>query len=209
MPDQEMIAVKLDALAQAIAQATGIMACCVRTPNLTEVGIPYHAMPFWFTGEIYRIKLGSEGANPYTQSVMLSIPQGQSGIITGFGIGEHFPGEMAGVRVSLLVNGEAVPAFPRVSGLLGFGTGQPFQTWIPLPGSAEVSIMVDTIWTTSGNNDVLQYGIPFSIKGYYMDQEYFAAAQNNAAAPIGAVSSDPTNYRNIQIPEANIATSSS
>lgn len=209
MADQEMIAVKLDSIAQTFAQAAGILACCVRTPNLTEVGIPFHAMPFWFTGEIYQLKASGEGQEPYKQSVLLSIPQGQSGIITGFGIGEHYPGQMAGVRVSLLVNGEAVPAFPRVAGLLGLGTGEPLQTWIPLPGSAEVSVMIDTTWTTSAYDDALQYGVPFSIKGYYMDQEYFAAAQNNAAAPIGAVSSDPINYKNVQIPEFNIASTSS
>lgn len=209
MPDQEMIAVKLDSIAQAFAQAAGVLACCVRTPNLTEVGIPFHAMPFWFTGEIFQFKPSGESNQPFKQSVVFSVPQGQSGVITGFGIGEYFPGQAAGVRVSLLVNGEAIPAFPRVAGLLGLGTGEPLPTWIPLPAQAEVSVVIDTIWTTNNIDDTLYFGVPFSIKGYYMDHEYFAAAQNNAAAPIGSVSSDPINYRNVQIPEINIASSSS
>ena len=194
----------LDALSQAIAKA--MSDCCLRTPNLTEQAIPFHAMPFWFSGEIFQF------TSEFQQSILFRVPQGQTGVITGFAVGEHFPGAMAGVRLTLTINGEATPQFPRVAGLLGLGTGYPMRTWIPIPEAAEVGVILDCSWVTSsvsGDTTFLSFGIPWSVSGYYMDKEYFASSIDNSAVPLGPIGSDPINYQNIQIPEYDIATTGS
>lgn len=210
MADQEMIAVKLDAIAQAMAQAAGIMSCCMRTPSLQEKAIPYNAHQFSFSGEIFQTISNSEGSVTlsYQQSILLRVPQGQTGVITSFAVGEHMPGIMAGARISLLVNGEAIPAYPQVSGLVGLGTGVPQETWIPLPEAAEVAIFLNNIWVTNTNSEAIDFGIPFEVNGYYLDREYFQAAANNASVPVGPIDSSTIDFKNLQIPEANIATSS-
>lgn len=212
MADQEMIAVKLDSIAQAMAQAAGIMACCVRTPSLQEKAIPYNAHQFSYSGEIFQYVSVTEGgevsALTYQQSIIFRVPQGQTGVITSFAVGEHMPGIMAGARMSLLVNGEAVPAFPQVSGLAGLGTGHPMETWIPLAESSEISLFLNNPWVTNTANSNANFGVPFEINGYYMDREYFQASENNASVPLGPVAADTIDFKNLQIPEANIATSS-
>jgi hypothetical protein len=202
--DREMIAMPLDSIIQAI-QGVNNFLCCVRTPNLVENAIPYNAMPFWFSGELFQF------STHFTIFPVFNVPFGQTAVITGIGLGEHQPGLAAGFRVSLLINSETTPAFPRISGLLGLGTGMPLQTWIPVPESAQVALALDCPWIINTFAETpLEFGVQWSLRGYYMDKEFFVPSYDNSAVPQGmtpGTDSYPNiNYLTYQIPEADTAT---
>lgn len=174
-PDMEMVAVRFNALFDNLARCCEAMAaCCARVPQLVEISIPYLAHPFRFTGEM------RQETTQNTMAVVFSVPEGMTGVITGFSVREKMPGMMAGTKMHLLVNGMFQPAMPRVEQNVG-SDEKAYAVRIFLQENDEVEVYLDCPWVpiTLTSAAEIEYGISFSIEGYYLDKELFGSGKDN------------------------------
>lgn len=166
--DKDLVAVPLSSLAAAFC-------CAFRVPALVEHGIPFHAEPFRFAGEV------RQAQTQMTMNLIFQVPAGMTGAITGFALTEKYVGIMAGTKVSLLINGETTPWLPRVGANIGIGPGFPMDVFIPLKESDQVGLFLDCPWDpmTFTSPLEIEYGISFVIQGYYVDKEIFRKDLDN------------------------------
>lgn len=166
--DKDLLAVPLSSLVQALC-------CAFRVPALVEHGIPFHAEPFRFSGEV------RQAQTQLTMNLIFQVPAGMTGAITGVSLTEKYVGIMAGTKVSLLINGETTPWLPRVGANLGIGPGMPMEVFIPLKESDQVGLFLDCPWDpmTFTSAVEIEYGISFVLQGYYVDKEIYRKDMDN------------------------------
>lgn len=169
--DKEMIAVRLDALCSSMDQLNQNL-CCLRTPQLVEVGRPVYGIPFHYFGEIPQLNVQN------TQVFIFSVPQGHTGVINQFSFTEHYVGSMYGASFTLMINGAATNEFGRVGH--NVGTPElPQTTWIALKEGDQVSLLVNCPWLPSNfrveTATTVHMTWHFNVWGYFLDKEAFAS----------------------------------
>lgn len=162
-PDNELLAVKLSALAREIGCEIRNQFSCARVPFLTENSIPENAVPFAWRGAV------PQTAMCHVAVQIARVPRGHRGYIKHIAFSSRYPGAMYGAHYHLLRGEGFEPTFARVNHAVG-SVAVPMAVHIPLEENDVIGIMIQCnhmpIVFGGMESTYVQTAFPYVIQGY-------------------------------------------
>ena len=165
IPQYDLVGMKLGGIFGQLCDCIENLCECIQN-HAQQPGVqPCGTFPFNISGAVVQASVC------HTNTFVLQVPKGMTGVITRIAMQERYPGTLYGANFMLQVNDNLDPAFPRIDNPIGEGIQNGIGTRICLQEQDLVMILLQCSWLpvqfTGMEAGYQQTLFPFQVSGYY------------------------------------------